>query len=290
MRDAAAAAGISERRGFEFKSRYLAEGERGLQGRSSAPHRQPRKTSRLREEAVTQMRALRLSMRRIAKVLGMPLSTVQSTCKRLGLARLPALQPKPPTVRYQRERPGELIHLDIKKLGRIERVGHRIHGDYTQRSRGAGWEYVHVCIDDATRLAYAEVLANERGTTVTTFLRRAVAWYAERGIRVERVMTDNGSGYVSKVFAGACRALQLRHLRTRPYTPRTNGKAERLVQTLLREWAYARPYPHSRLRTAALKKWLRYYNQLRPHGGIGDIPPMARLRGTGMNNVPGHHT
>ena len=277
MRDAAAAAGISASRGYKFKRRYLAEGVQGLHDRSSAPKQHARKTPQSREQKVEELRALRFSMRRIAFTLSMKLSTVQRICARLKISRLPALQPKPPLIRYQRERPGELIHLDIKKLGRIQVVGHRIHGDRRKRARKVGWEYVHVCIDDATRLAYVEVLDDEKGLTVAAFLRRATAWYADRGVRVERVMTDNGSGYVSKIFAATCRALSMRHLRTRPYTPRTNGKAERLVQTLLREWAYARPYARSRLRTAALRAWLRFYNTRRPHTGIGSITPMQKL-------------
>jgi transposase InsO family protein len=277
MKAAAFAAGISERRGYEYKRRYLEKGELGLVDRSSRPKSHPWQTDAAREATVVELRELRFSMARIAHVLSIPRSTVQRVCSRKGITRLPPLQPRAPVVRYQRERPGELIHLDTKKLGRIERVGHRIHGDRTTRVRGTGWEYVHVCIDDASRAAYVEVLPDEKGKTVAAFLKRATAWYAERGVVVERVMTDNGSGYVSKVFAATCRSLQQRHLRTRPYTPKTNGKAERLVQTLLREWAYAMPYAHSRLRTAALKHWLRYYNEHRPHSSLGAVPPLSRL-------------
>jgi transposase InsO family protein len=214
----------------------------------------------------------------IASVLALSTATTARVLKRHGKSRLPPLNPPPPVVRYEWKRPGDLIHLDIKKLGRIERVGHRIHGDRTTRVRGAGWEFVHVCIDDASRLAYAEVLADEKGVTSVAFLRRATAWFAQRGIKVRRVMTDNGSGYVSKIFGTACKRLRQRHLRTRPYTPRTNGKAERLIQTLLREWAYAQAYAHSRLRTAALRHYLRYYNEHRPHGSLQSLPPISRLR------------
>jgi transposase InsO family protein len=207
----------------------------------------------------------------------MPPSTVAAILKRAGLGRLRDLDPPQPIVRYERERPGELIHLDVKKLGRIERIGHRITGDRRSRSRGAGWEYVHVAIDDASRLAYVEVLANEQADTTAAFLRRALAFYRRHGIKVERVMTDNGSAYVSHLFAELCQARRLRHLRTRPYTPRTNGKAERLIQTMLREWAYFRPYRSSAKRTAALPRWLDYYNLRRPHGSLNGEAPITRV-------------
>jgi hypothetical protein len=181
-------------------------------------------------------------------------------------------------VRYQRERPGELIHIDTKKLGRIEAIGHRITGDRRDSKRGAGWEAVHVCIDDASRLAYSEVLADERKTSAVPFLERAVGWFARQGITVERVMTDNGSAYRSRHWGQACGGLALRHLRTRPYTPRTNGKAERFIQTSLREWAYARPFATSHERTAALIPWLDHYNTARPHAALAHQPPASRLR------------
>jgi hypothetical protein len=181
-------------------------------------------------------------------------------------------------VRYQRERPGELLHIDTKKLGRIAAVGHRITGDRRDTRRGAGWEVVHVCIDDASRLAYSEVLADERKTSAVPFLERAVGWFARQGVTVERVMTDNGSAYRSHRWRDACGALALRHLRTKPYTPRTNGKAERFIQTSLREWAYARPFATSHERTAALAPWLDHYNTARPHGALAHQPPVSRLR------------
>jgi transposase InsO family protein len=277
LREAAEAFGISERTAGKWLRRFECEGLEGLKDRSSRPRRQPHKTPPSREAMVLALRELRFTAARIGLVLGLPKATVARILARHGQSRLPPLRPPEPVVRYEWKRPGDLIHLDTKKLGRIERIGHRIHGDRTTRVRGAGWEYVHVCIDDASRLAYVEVLADEKGTTVAAFLKRATAWYAERGVKVRRVMTDNGSGYVSKIFAGACRSLHQRHLRTRAYTPKTNGKAERLVQTLLREWAYVQPYPHSRIRTAALRPWLRYYNEHRPHGSLNSMPPITRI-------------
>jgi transposase InsO family protein len=203
--------------------------------------------------------------------------------RRQGLARLPRLQPPVPVVRYERARPGELLHIDTKKLGRIGRIGHRIHGDPSRRVKGIGWEILHAAIDDASRVAYSEVLADELATTAVGFLERARAWYAARGIRIESVMTDNGSAYRSRVWRTTLRTAGLRHLTTRPYTPRTNGKVERFIQTLLREWAYVRPYPRSWLRTRALRPYLRYYNLERPHTALGYRPPLARL--ASVNNV-----
>jgi transposase InsO family protein len=213
----------------------------------------------------------------IARKLRMPRSTVAAVLKRQGLARIKDLEPPQPVVRYQRERPGELIHLDVKKLGRIERVGHRIHGDRRARARGAGWEFVHVAIDDASRVAHVEVLANEQAVTTAAFLRRALFFFRKHGITVQRVMTDNGSAYVSHLFAALCATRSLRHIRTRPYRPCTNGKAERFIQTLLREWAYKRPYTSSMRRTAALEAWLRHYNHRRPHGALNGQSPLSRV-------------
>lgn len=278
VEEAALALSISVRRAYAWLARFKAEGLRGLEDRSSAPRRKPGKTPASREAMVLELRALRFSVQRIANTLSLPKSTVARVLARHGKSRLPPLQPPPPVLRYEWKRPGDLIHLDVKKLGRIERLGHRMTGDRRDTKRGAGWEYVHVCIDDASRLAYVEVLPDEKGLTTVGFLRRATAWLAERGIKVRRVMSDNGSNYVSKVFASACKRLRQRHLRTRPYTPRTNGKAERLIQTLLREWAYAQPYEHSRLRTAALRKYLRYYNEHRPHGSLNSMPPISRIK------------
>ena len=228
---AAAALGITPRTAFKWLARHRAEGSLGLRDRSSRPQRLARLTVENRSELVVRLRRSRMTGQQIARRLRMPRSTVAAILKRAGLARLRDLEPPQPIVRYERDRPGELIHLDIKKLGRIEKVGHRITGDRRVRSRGAGWEYAHVAIDDASRLAYVEVLANEQAETTAAFLRRALTFYRRHGIRVERVMTDNGSAYVSHLFAQLCDSHHLRHIRTRPYTPRTNGKAERFIQT-----------------------------------------------------------
>ncbi len=283
---AAAAVGVSRQTARKWERRMAEEGAAGLEDRSSRPHRSPTQVRRVRERQIARLRRKRWTQAAIAEALGMALSTVGAVCRRLGLGRLPEFERRPPIVRYERERAGEMIHLDIKKLARIERVGHRIHGDRSRTSDGAGWEFLHVCIDDASRVAYAEVLPDEKGLTCTAFLRRAVAWFEARGIRVERVMTDNGSGYLSKVFSALIRTMGARHIRTRPYTPRTNGKAERFIQTCKRHWAYARPYAHSRDRKAALDIFLCYYNCHRPHWGIGRKTPQLRLTEL-VNNLSG---
>jgi transposase InsO family protein len=239
---------------------------------------------------IEQLRLIhRLTGRQISQGLSMPPSTVAAVLRRLKLNRLKLLEPKMPVQRYEKAAPGELIHLDIKKLGRIQGVGHRITGNRRDRHRGAGWEYVHVCIDDHSRLAYVEVLPTERSQAAIGFLKRACAWFERHGVRVRRVMTDNGSCYVSKAFGRRCRRLHIQHLRTRPYTPKTNGKAERFIKTLLREWAYGRAYSRSCERTRHLTRWLRYYNHDRPHGGIGFKPPWSRIT-PGMNNPLENHT
>jgi len=277
---------MSERAAWKWLKRYRTGGTEALQDRSSRPHRSPNKVCRARERQIVRLRRKRWTQVAIADAIDMALSTVGAVCRRHGVGRLPDPERKPPIVRYERENAGELIHLDIKKLARIERVGHRIHGDRSRSVEGAGWEYLHVCIDDASRVGYAEVLPNERGVTCAAFLRRAVRWFQDCGVRVERVMTDNGSGYVSKIFAKAIRELRARHIRTRPYTPRTNGKAERFIQTCKREWAYARPYAHSDARIAELRRFLCFYNCHRPHWGIGRKTPQLRLTEL-VNNVPG---
>jgi transposase InsO family protein len=276
--DAAQAMSISTRTAYRWLARHRAEGAVGLVERSSRAHRIPRRTSAAVCERIEELRYRRLTAAQIGVRLGMPRSTVAAVLKRLGLERLARLTPKPPVVRYERERAGELLHLDIKKLGRFRQVGHRIHGDRRRNTPRAGFDFVHVCIDDHSRLAYVEVLADERAESTTAFLRRAVRWFRQHGIRTERVMTDNGSGYIAHAFAAACRELGVRHLRTRPYTPRTNGKAERFIQTLLREWGYARPYRCSRQRARRLDPWLRYYNRQRPHSALRGLPPLSRVR------------
>jgi transposase InsO family protein len=243
----------------------------------------PQRLPRAQRRQIGRLRRQRWSSLSIAFELKLPISTVVTEQRRQGLARLPSLQPPAPVVRYQRERPGELLHLDTKKLGRIGRVGHRIHGDRTRRVKGIGWEILYAAIDDATRVAYSEVLGDELGTTAVAFLERARAWYAAQGIEIESVMTDNGSAYRSRLWRATLTAAGLRHLTTRPYTPRTNGKVERFIQTLLREWAYVRPYARSWLRTRALRPYLRFYNLERPHTALGYRPPLARL--ASVNNV-----
>jgi len=277
---AARAAGISRRTAYKWIARHAGEGETGLHDRSSRPHHSPGKLPVDEVCCVLFLRQTRMAVARIAGSLELPRSTVARVLQRRGLSRLTALDPKEPVRRYTRRHPGELLHLDVKKLGRISGFyGHRITGDRSRRRRGAGWDFVHVAIDDASRLAYAEVLANEQGDTSAAFLDRALAWFARHAIRVRRVMTDNGSGYVSGCFRLACAQHRLHHLRTRPYRPCTNGKAERFIQTLLREWAYVRPYRSSKLRARALPLFLKYYNHERPHGSLGGRPPSSRLKG-----------
>lgn len=229
------------------------------------------------EDMIVLLRRTRMTGPKIARDLKLPAATVARVLRRHGLSRLRDLEPKVRAVRYEHRRPGDLVHLDVKKLGRIERPGHRVNGDRNTRTRGAGWEYVHVAIDDATRVAYVELLRDERGDTTAAFLRRAVAWFRTVGVRVRRILSDNGSGYLARLFAQACAELQIRHQRTRPYRPQTNGKAERFIQTLLREWAYAVAYTHSRIRAAALPRWIHYYNRKRPHSSLAGAVPFCRL-------------
>lgn len=287
---AAEAAGVS----VPTARKWVRRRRRGesLQDRSSAPRRVANRTPADRVEAVLALRRIRLTAEQIAEQLEMAPSTVSSICKREGLGRLPQLEPEQPERRYQRKRPGELVHVDVKKLGRIERVGHRVSGRSAghHRARGAGWDYVHVLVDDATRIAYAEVLADEHPETAIGFLRRAIAYLASLGISVGRLMTDNGNAYRSRAHAIACRELGIRHLRTRPYTPRTNGKAERFIRTLVDGWAYDAVFGSSRERARALPVWLDRYNRKRPHRSIGRMPPMARLAQLDANNVVGAHS
>ena len=279
---AAEAAGVSERTAAKWQARYRGEGESGLRDRSSAPRRVPRRTPPERVRAIELLRRLLMTAAEIAEALRMPLSTVSAVLKRLGLGKRSRLAPTEPANRYERSRPGELLHLDVKKLGRIARAGHRVTGRLAgggrrRRALKRGWEYVHVCVDDASRLAFAEIAADERGESAAAFLHRIVAELRARGINVEQVMSDNGSCYRSRVFAAACHELGLRHLRTRPYRPRTNGKAERFIQTLTTQWAYGDIYANSEERAAALPRWLDFYNQRRPHGSLGHQAPATRL-------------
>jgi transposase InsO family protein len=292
LTEAAAAAGVSERTCGKWVRRYRAEGEAGLMDRSSAPGSIPHRTPDELVEVIVMLRRLRMTGAEIALCLAMALSTVSAVLLRVGLGKLSRLEPPEPPNRYERRHAGELIHIDVKKLGRIHRgAGHRMLGRGPGRHGGkgrAGWEYVHVCIDDATRLAYVEVLRDEKATTAVAFLRRAIAFYARHGITIERVMTDNGAAYRSTLHAFACRALGLKHLRTRPYRPRTNGKAERFIRTLLGGWAYGAIYATSAERTAALDGWLWTYNHRRPHGALSHKPPIARL--TELNNLAGSYS
>lgn len=276
--DAAAAYAVSERTVWKWIARYRDEGELGLQDRSSRPQQIARRLSPALIERATQLRVgSRRTVAAIAADLGLPRSTLARDLRRRGWGRLPPMNPPPPVIRYEHDHPGDLIHLDVKKLGRFRRPGHRVTGDKRTDSVGAGYDYVHVCIDDASRVAYVEVLPDERRYTTTRFLLRALRWLKVHGVRVQRVMTDNGSPYVSKVFAKTCRWLGLKHKRTRPYTPRTNGKAERFIQTLQREWAYAKPYADSNQRAAALPAWLEHYNHFRPHTALHQQPPFTRI-------------
>ena len=285
---AAEAAGVSVRCARKWSRRYRLEGEAGLADRSSAPRRVANRTGQDRVEAVIKLRCLRFTAAEIAETLAMPLSTVSGILTRCGLGRLGRLGLERP-VRYERSRPGELVHVDVKKLGRIERGagkrwrdGLRQHytGSYTDAAgrvrRKAGWEYVHITVDDYSRLAYAEVLPDEKATTAVAFLRRAIAYYQRHGIQVERILTDNGSCYRATIHAIACRALHVRHLRTRPDRPQTNGKAERFIRTLLQGWAHGAIYRTSQERTAALDGWLWHYNHRRRHSAIGHRPPDSR--------------
>jgi transposase InsO family protein len=291
LAEAAEAAGVSERTAGKWVTRYRDEGEAGLVDRSSAPHSVPARTPEDRVEAIAALRRLRMTGAEIAECLGMALSTVSAVLGRIGLGKLSRLEPPEPPNRYERSRPGELIHIDVKKLGVIAKgAGHRISGNRGpgHRARGAGWEFVHVCVDDATRIAYIEVLGDEKARTAIGFLRRALGFYAAHGIEVEGLMTDNGSAYRSIAHAVACRALAIRHIRTRPYRPRTNGKAERFIRTMLGGWAYGAIYGDSAERTAALPGWLEFYNWRRPHGSLAHRPPGARL--AELNNVAGSYT
>ena len=281
LTEAAAAAEVSVRCARKWVGRYRAEGELGLLDRSSAPATVANRTDERRIEAIAALRRLRFTGPEIAEALHMALSTVSGILTRIGMGRLGRLGLEP-AERYERERPGELIHVDVKKLGRIARPGHRMLGTraakgYHRRQFEHGWEFVHIAIDDCTRLAYVEVLTDERASSAAAFLRRAVAFYRRHGITVERVITDNGSAYRSTVHAIACRAMGIRHLRTRPYRPQTNGKAERFIRTLLGGWAYGALYRNSKERTAALDGWLDYYNHHRRHSALGHKPPIARL-------------
>lgn len=283
--------GCSARTASKWWRRFEDEGQAGLCDRSSRPHKLRSPTPSSVCERIMELRRERLTGAHIAARTGVSPATVSRVLRRAGLSRLRDLEPAEPVRRYERATPGALIHLDIKKLGRFDRVGHRITGDRTGQSNrrgtkagGAGWEYVHVCIDDHSRLAFSQIHADEKAVSAIAHFKAAVAWYRSMGITVERVMSDNGSCYKSYAFKAACQALGIRHIKTKPYTPKTNGKAERFIQTALREWAYARAYSTSDERAADLPIWSHMYNWHRPHGGINNQAPISRS-GLNRNNL-----
>jgi transposase InsO family protein len=276
---------VSAKTVAKWVKRFRAEGIDGLRDRSSRPHSLPGQTLPATCAAVEALRRQRYTGKQIAAELGISSATVSRILRRLGLNRIRDLEPAEPIRRYEREHPGELIHIDIKKLGKFNRIGHRITGDRTGQSntRGVGWEFVHVCIDDASRVAFSRVMKDEKKGSAVAFLKAAIAYYASLRVTVQRVMTDNGSCYRSRAFAKACKKLRLKHIRTKPYTPKTNGKAERFIQTSLREWAYACAYNTSNERAAELPRWLHRYNWHRPHGSLESKPPISRLGLAGNN-------
>jgi transposase InsO family protein len=287
-RAVATALQLSEKTVRKWVRRHRREGARGLVDRSSRPRCVRPVAQRPGWRLVEQLRRQRCSYTEISLRTGLSRATLSRWLRQCGLNRLPRLGPTPPVVRYEHAHPGDLLHLDTKKLGRIAQIGHRITADRRRRVRGIGWEYLHVCIDDHSRVSTAEMYPDEHGVTAAAFLERSVAYYASFGVQIRRVMTDNGSCYLSRAFREACQRLQLRHLRTRPYTPRTNGKAERFIQSALREWAYAHAYRRSRERTETLPLWLHRYNWHRPHHSIGLNPPISRLALSADNLVRLH--
>ena len=289
--DVAGAMGVSVRTVYKWRKRYRDCGKTALQDRSSRPARSPARTPARLEAQVISLRRQKRTYDRIAEQTGLSRATVGRILVRHGLNRWRDLEPVEPVIRYERDRPGEMIHIDIKKLGKFHRVGHRITGDRHGQSnaRGIGWEFVHVCVDDHSRLAFSQVLESERKECAMAFLKAAIAWYASLGIKIERVMTDNGSCYRSKAFNKLCKALGIRHIYTKPYTPKTNGKAERFIQSSLREWAYAQAYNTSEQRKAELPYWLHHYNWHRPHAGIKRKTPISRS-GLDVNNLMRLHS
>ena len=286
----ATAFGVDAKTARKWVDRFKAEGPAGLADRSSRPHRLRNPTAPETSERIIALRRQRWTGQQVACETGVSPATVSRVLRRAKLSRIRDLEPPEPVVRYEREKPGDMIHLDIKKLGRFEQIGHRITGDRTGQSnnRGVGWEFVHVCIDDNSRISFSQILPDEKAVSAIAFLKAALAYYKSLGVTVRRVMTDNGSCYKSHAFRDLCRELKLKHIRTKPYTPKTNGKAERFIQTALREWAYAKPYPTSDHRAAELQTWLHRYNWHRPHGGIKLQTPISRLALTKDNLLSIH--
>ena len=288
----ARALGVSRQTARKWVARKAAAGVTApaawAEDRSSRPAHSPRETPPRIQLGAKVLRQQHWTCAQIAAAVGSSAATIARILRRSGVRGRGRLAPPPLSQRYEHPRCGDLVHLDTKKLGRIQGSGHRITGQRQHRARGIGWEYLHIAIDDHSRVAYMELLPDERGPSMSAFLRRALQWFRARGVRVRRVLTDNGSGYVSRSFRATCRALRVRHRRTRPYTPRTNGKAERFIQTALREWAYRRPYYTSGDRARVMPRWLEHYNAARPHGSLGGQPPMSRL--PGGNNLMLVHT
>lgn len=284
--EVADAFGVTVKTVRKWVARYRTEGLAGFHDRSSRPHHLRQPTPAAVIERIAVLRRQRWTGQQIAGAVGVSPATVSRVLKRLGLNKLKALEPAEPVRRYQRHHPGELIHIDVKKLGRFSRTGHRITGDRKGQSntRGVGWEFVHVCIDDASRIAFTQIMPDEKKDSAVAFLKAAVAYYQSLGVKVERVMTDNGSCYRSRAFGKACKRLDLKHIRTKPYTPKTNGKAERFIQTALREWAYARAYDTSNQRARHLPLWTHRYNWHRPHASLKAQTPISRL-GLSKNNL-----
>ena len=289
VEDAAQAAGVSVRTAYKWLKRFREEGEIGLMDRSSRPHSCPHATAVALVEQLIELRRSRKTYRQIAQILGLAVSTVARRLKQAGFHRLAELEPAPVVVRYEYANPGDLLRLDIKKLGRFWKPGHRVTGDRQQCSDGAGWEFMHVAIDDASRLAFTSLHPDERGSSACRALLQALRYYCGLNICFRRVMTDNGACYRSRAFQRLCARLGLKHIRTKPYTPRTNGKAERFIQTSLREWAYARSYDTSQQRAAHLLPWLHHYNWHRLHASLGYLPPISRAP-LPLNNVLGLHS
>ena len=281
--------GVSAPTASKWLGRYLAQGEAGLHDRSSRPHRSPRAIAPATALAIVELRRRRLTQARIAASLGVSMSTVSRVLVRAGLSKLRDLEPCEPVMRYEHEAPGDLVHIDTKKLGRIERMSHRITGNPRDGVRGAGWEFLFVAVDDHSRVAFTDLYADERQEAAVQFLTNTIAYFRSVGVRVHRILTDNGSAFRSKAFAIACRQLQLKHSFTRAYRPQTNGKAERFIQSALREWAYGIAYHHSKERADMLERWNHHYNWHRPHQGIGRVAPFSRLPRS-LNNLLTLHT